>query len=78
MYSNGESERIIGRALQTFNIPRHKVVIMTKCYRVVCDSENHDPSSGVTMHHDLADHSKDYVNQWGEQVVLHSWVIKVR
>lgn len=38
---------------------------MTKCYRVVCDSENHDPSSGVTMHHDLADSSKDYVNQWG-------------
>ncbi|KAJ3498101.1 hypothetical protein NLG97_g1390 [Lecanicillium saksenae] len=65
VYSNGESEKIIGKALQTFNIPRHKVIIMTKCYRVVCDAENHDPASGVTMHHDLADNSKDYVNQWG-------------
>lgn len=40
---------------------------MTKCYRVVCDPENFDPGSGVTMHHDLADRSKDYVNQWGKK-----------
>ena len=38
---------------------------MTKCYRVVSDPEFYDPGSGVTMHHDLADKSKDYVNQWG-------------
>ena len=66
VHSNGESERIIGKALKKHKIPRHKVTIMTKCYRVVCDSENFDPGSGVTMHHDLADLSKDYVNQWGE------------
>jgi aryl-alcohol dehydrogenase-like predicted oxidoreductase len=39
---------------------------MTKCFRVVCDPEEFDPGSGVTMHHGLADQSKDYVNQWGE------------
>jgi aryl-alcohol dehydrogenase-like predicted oxidoreductase len=66
VYSNGQSERIIANALRTHNIPRNKVVIMTKCYRVVCDPENYDVGSGVTMHHDLADKSKDYVNQWGK------------
>ena len=30
MYSNGESERILGKALKEYNIPREKVVIMTK------------------------------------------------
>lgn len=29
-YSNGESERILGRALKVHNIPRENVVIMTK------------------------------------------------
>ena len=29
-YSNGESERILGRALKVYNIPRENVVIMTK------------------------------------------------
>lgn len=55
----------MGQALQKYKIPREKVVLMTKCYRVVCDSENYDPGSKVTMHHALADSSKDYVNQWG-------------
>lgn len=30
MYSNGESERIVGQALKKYNIPRSQVVIMTK------------------------------------------------
>ncbi|CAN9331036.1 unnamed protein product [Alternaria alternata] len=38
---------------------------MTKCYRVVCDQEDYDAGSGVAMHGDLADQSKDYANQWG-------------
>lgn len=66
MYSNGESERIIAKTLQAYNIPRSKVVLMTKCFRVVSDPENYDPGSAVTMHHELADRSKDYVNHWGE------------
>lgn len=66
MYSNGQSERIMGEALRKYNIPRNKIVLMTKCYRVLCDAENYDPGSGVTMHHEMADKSKDYVNHWGE------------
>lgn len=30
-YSNGASEEIVGKALKKFNIPRHKVVILSKC-----------------------------------------------
>jgi aryl-alcohol dehydrogenase-like predicted oxidoreductase len=31
MYSNGISEEIIGEAIRRFNIPRRKLVLMTKC-----------------------------------------------
>ncbi|PWW73594.1 Aldo/keto reductase [Tuber magnatum] len=36
-YSNGESERIVGKAVREFKIPRDKLVIMTKCYCAVGD-----------------------------------------
>ncbi|KAF2472342.1 Aldo/keto reductase [Lindgomyces ingoldianus] len=65
IYSNGQSERVMGKAVQTYNIPRRKLTIMTKCYRVTCDPENFDAASRVAMHGDLADQSKDYINQWG-------------
>lgn len=32
MYSNGESERILGVALKKFNIPRDQIVIASKVY----------------------------------------------
>jgi len=35
MYSNGESEIIVGKALKEFNIPRERVVILTKCFNPV-------------------------------------------
>lgn len=31
-YSNGESERIIGKSIKQYNIPREQLVILTKCY----------------------------------------------
>lgn len=67
----------MGKALRKYNIPRNKVVLMTKCYRVVCDAESYDPGSGVTMHHEMADKSKDYVNQWGEPASITSLIIYV-
>ncbi|KAJ5020463.1 NADP-dependent oxidoreductase domain-containing protein [Bipolaris maydis] len=39
-YSNGESERILGRAMKTLKIPRSKVVIMTKLYYPVMDDDS--------------------------------------
>jgi len=32
IYSHGVSERIIGKALKKYNIPRSKVVLLSKCY----------------------------------------------
>ncbi|KAH8800910.1 aldo-keto reductase-like protein [Xylogone sp. PMI_703] len=31
-YSDGRSEEIIGKALKQYNIPRHRIVILTKCF----------------------------------------------
>jgi aryl-alcohol dehydrogenase-like predicted oxidoreductase len=39
-YSNGESERILGRAMKAYNIPRSKVVILTKLYYPVMDDDS--------------------------------------
>lgn len=38
IYSHGESERIVGKALKQFKIPRNKVVILSKCYFGVDES----------------------------------------
>jgi hypothetical protein len=35
IYSNGASEKIIGKALKKYNIPRHKVIILTKCFAYI-------------------------------------------
>jgi versiconal hemiacetal acetate reductase len=32
LYSWGVSERIIGKAIKQYNIPRKKLVILTKCF----------------------------------------------
>ncbi|KAF9887981.1 hypothetical protein FE257_009370 [Aspergillus nanangensis] len=37
VYSHGRSEEIVGKALKKYNIPRHRVVIMTKCFYGVDD-----------------------------------------
>ncbi|KAJ5359216.1 uncharacterized protein N7496_011629 [Penicillium cataractarum] len=38
-YSNGESERILGKMLTTYGIPRSRVVIMTKVYYPVLEDD---------------------------------------
>ena len=35
VYSGGYSEIVIGKAVKKYDIPRHKVVILTKCYSPV-------------------------------------------
>ncbi|KAJ7089044.1 Aldo/keto reductase [Mycena crocata] len=60
IYSNGESERIIGKFLKTYNIPRQKVVIATKCHFLV----HEDPTQFGFMNPQLRD-TRDYVNQSG-------------
>lgn len=61
MYSNGASEVIVGKALKKYNIPREKVVIMTKCFWGVGE----EPELMHFMHRPEVEASKDYVNQHG-------------
>ncbi|KAK2007890.1 aldo/keto reductase [Colletotrichum eremochloae] len=60
-YSNGASEMTIGKALKKYNIPRQKVVILTKCYSAVGE----DPETRHALYYDEVNRSKDYQNQWG-------------
>ncbi|EPS40861.1 hypothetical protein H072_5293 [Dactylellina haptotyla CBS 200.50] len=61
VYSNGHSEIIIGKALKKYEIPRHKVVILTKCWGYVLEKPN---GLGV-LYREALDNSKDYVGQGG-------------
>jgi len=61
VYSNGESERIVGKALKMYNIPRSKVIIMSKCYMAVGET----PDVRHYFQRDEIARSKDYVNHWG-------------
>lgn len=61
IYSNGESERFIAKAIKKYNLPRHKLVILTKCFCVV-------PEEPQLLHVRYGAEmcgSKDYVNQHG-------------
>lgn len=60
-YSNGMSEEIIGEALRKFEIPRHKVVIMTKIYF----ASSEDVSVIGPLFAEQMGRSRDYVNQGG-------------
>ena len=61
VYSNGVSEEIIGKAIKKFNIPRHKLIILSKCYGYVGETPD---VRGVMYGQKIAE-SKDYVNNGG-------------
>ncbi|TQN63658.1 Aldo-keto reductase dtxS3, partial [Colletotrichum shisoi] len=60
-YSNGGSEIFVGKALKQLNIPREKVVILTKCHFAVGE----DPAPLSFLFPSEVDRSKDYQNQFG-------------
>jgi len=61
VYSNGVSEEIIGKAIKKYEIPRHKLVILTKCFGPVMEETG---TRGVFFQEEVKI-SKDYVNQAG-------------
>ncbi|OHF03275.1 aldo-keto reductase [Colletotrichum orchidophilum] len=61
MYSNGVSEEVIGKAIKKFEIPREKLVLMTKCFIHVGE----ETSFHATMFPQQVRQSKDYINQGG-------------
>ncbi|SPN97787.1 related to aryl-alcohol dehydrogenases [Cephalotrichum gorgonifer] len=61
MYSNGVSEEIIGKALKKFDIPRQKVVVMTKIFWAATE----EIELVQWKHQKEFAASKDYQNQYG-------------
>ncbi|KAI1858752.1 uncharacterized protein JN550_012502 [Neoarthrinium moseri] len=60
-YNSGLGEEIIGKAIRKFNIPRNKVIIMTKCFYPVGE----EPAVIGNAYPNVLEKSKDYVNQGG-------------
>ncbi|KAL7267363.1 CSG1/SUR1-like protein, partial [Rhizina undulata] len=58
VYSNGLSEKIIGKAIKQYKIPRKRLVILSKCYSIV---DEEDMSSRVFV----GGNTRKYVNQSG-------------
>jgi aryl-alcohol dehydrogenase-like predicted oxidoreductase len=58
IYSNGKSEEIIGKAIKKYDIPRHKLVIMTKCFCYIGEEYSYANDPEMPS-------SKDYVNHGG-------------
>ncbi|CAO2655156.1 Nn.00g102200.m01.CDS01 [Neocucurbitaria sp. VM-36] len=60
VYSNGDSERVIAQAIKEYNLPRHKLVLMTKAWSCVGEEQFH----AYPILDELRK-SKEYVNQFG-------------
>ncbi|TRM68846.1 NADP-dependent oxidoreductase domain-containing protein [Schizophyllum amplum] len=61
-YSNGDSERIVAKFIEKYNIPREKIIIATKCYGIVGKGADIDT---MTFYVAGMDSRKEYVNQCG-------------
>ncbi|OAP55877.1 versiconal hemiacetal acetate reductase [Fonsecaea erecta] len=59
VYSHGRSEEIIGKAIKKYNIPRERLVILSKCYFGVTPDKPSNPVSAVTIN------DGDMLNQMG-------------
>ncbi|KAJ6089804.1 hypothetical protein N7467_005020 [Penicillium canescens] len=59
VYSHGKSEEVVGKALKKYNIPRNRVVIMTKCFFGVDDEGKYPPISASGRN------DNDFVNRVG-------------
>ncbi|KAJ5089587.1 Versiconal hemiacetal acetate reductase [Penicillium argentinense] len=59
VYSHGRSEEVVGKALKKYNIPRNRVVILTKCFYGV-DDEGKFPPIAASARND-----GDFVNRVG-------------
>lgn len=62
VYSNGVSEEIIGKAIKHYNLPREKLVILSKCYGAVGE----EPGIRAVSYGQKIFESKDYVNKGGK------------
>lgn len=61
VYSNGVSEEMIGRIVKKNNLPRHKLILLTKCFGIVGE----EPGISHMKYGKEMRESKDYINQGG-------------
>lgn len=61
VYSNGVSEELIAKAIKKYNLPRHKLTILSKCFGIVGES----PDIRSVLFRDELPQLKDYTNQGG-------------
>jgi len=61
VYSNGESEAILGNAIKELNLPREEIVVMTKLYSVV----TRDGANALATNIGTDPDAYGYVNQHG-------------
>lgn len=61
VYSNGRSEEIIGAAIKKYDLPRNKLVILSKCYGYVGETAD---VRGIAYGQAIGA-SKEYVNRGG-------------
>ncbi|CAL3969171.1 hypothetical protein PZA11_006210 [Diplocarpon coronariae] len=59
IYSHGKSEEIIGKALKQYNIPRNRVVILSKCFFGVADDGSQPPIAASSVN------DGEFVNRQG-------------
>ena len=62
VYSSGMNEEIIGKAIKKFDLPRHKLTILAKCYGTVPE----EPGIFNWPFEAQMQKSKDYINQGGQ------------
>lgn len=61
VYSNGVSEQLIAKAIKKYSLPRHKLVVLTKCFGAVGEEPGIVHMRwGGEMHG-----ARDYINQYG-------------
>ncbi|RDL41852.1 uncharacterized protein BP5553_01831 [Venustampulla echinocandica] len=61
VYSNGVSEELVGKAIKKYEIPRHKIIVLTKCFGAVGEEMD---LRGIFLPKEMRA-SKDYVNTFG-------------
>ncbi|KAL1705378.1 NADP-dependent oxidoreductase domain-containing protein [Schizophyllum commune] len=62
-YSNGDSERIVAKFIEKYQIPRDEIVIATKCWGLVGKGPDHDALTFLQFPE--INNRKQYINQSG-------------
>ncbi|KAL1705392.1 NADP-dependent oxidoreductase domain-containing protein [Schizophyllum commune] len=62
-YSNGDSERVVAKFIEKYQIPREEIIIATKCWGLVGKGADHDVLTSLQFP-EIKDR-KQYINQSG-------------